>query len=66
LIKSPIFATNWQKIAEICDNNIDPRASKNLAKRRSRRQKRPGLPDFSWYKIPKQEKICQMTINYTK
>jgi hypothetical protein len=27
---------------------------------------KPGLSDFSWYNIPKQEKICQITINYTK
>jgi hypothetical protein len=25
-----------------------------------------GLPDVSWYKIPKQEKICLITIKYTK
>jgi hypothetical protein len=25
-----------------------------------------GLPDFSWYKIPKREKIYQITTNYTK
>jgi hypothetical protein len=24
------------------------------------------LPDFSWYKIPKGEKIYQITTNYTK
>jgi hypothetical protein len=24
------------------------------------------LPDFSWYKLPKREKIYQMTINHTK
>jgi hypothetical protein len=24
-----------------------------------------GLPDFSWYKIPKREKIYQITANYT-
>jgi hypothetical protein len=27
---------------------------------------RAGLPDFSWYKIPKREKIDQITTNYTK
>jgi hypothetical protein len=26
----------------------------------------PGLPDFSWYKTPKQGKIYQTTMNYTK
>jgi hypothetical protein len=26
----------------------------------------PRLPDFSWYKIPKREKIFQITTNYTK
>jgi hypothetical protein len=26
----------------------------------------PGLPDFSWHKIPKREKIYQITANYTK
>jgi hypothetical protein len=26
----------------------------------------PGLPDFSWYKIPKRGEIDQMTTNYTK
>jgi hypothetical protein len=25
-----------------------------------------GLPDFSWYKIPKREKIYQFTMNYTE
>jgi hypothetical protein len=25
----------------------------------------PGLPDFSWYSIPKQGKINQITIQYT-
>jgi hypothetical protein len=25
-----------------------------------------GLPDFSWYKIPKRGKIYQMTTKYTK
>jgi hypothetical protein len=25
-----------------------------------------GLPDFSWYKIPKREKIWQIATNYTK
>jgi hypothetical protein len=25
-----------------------------------------GLPDFSWYSIPKRGKIYQMTTNYTK
>jgi hypothetical protein len=25
-----------------------------------------GLPDFSWYNIPKRGKIYQMTIKYTK
>jgi hypothetical protein len=25
-----------------------------------------GLPDFSWYKIPKRGKIYQITTNYTK
>jgi protoporphyrinogen oxidase len=25
-----------------------------------------GLPDFSWYNIPKWEKIYQITIKYTK
>jgi hypothetical protein len=26
----------------------------------------PGLSDFSWYKIPKREKIYKITTNYTK
>jgi hypothetical protein len=26
----------------------------------------PGLPDFSWYKIPKRGKIYQMTTKYSK
>jgi hypothetical protein len=26
----------------------------------------PGLPDFSWYNIPKRGKIYQITIKYTK
>jgi hypothetical protein len=25
-----------------------------------------GLPDFSWYNIPKRDKIYQMTLKYTK
>jgi protoporphyrinogen oxidase len=25
-----------------------------------------GLPDFSWYNIPKREKIYQITIRYSK
>jgi hypothetical protein len=25
-----------------------------------------GLPDFSWYKIPKREEIYQIITNYTK
>jgi hypothetical protein len=25
-----------------------------------------GLPDFSWYKIPKLEKMYQIAKNYTK
>jgi hypothetical protein len=25
-----------------------------------------GLPDFSWYKIPKRGKIYQLTTNHTK
>jgi hypothetical protein len=25
-----------------------------------------GMPDFSWYNIPKREKIYQMTIKYTR
>jgi hypothetical protein len=27
---------------------------------------RSGLPDFSWYKIPKWGKIYQIATNYTK
>jgi hypothetical protein len=25
-----------------------------------------GLPDFTWYKIPKRENTCQLTTKYTK
>jgi hypothetical protein len=30
------------------------------------RSVQPGLPDFSWYKIPKLGEIFQMTTKYTK
>jgi hypothetical protein len=30
------------------------------------RQPESGLPDFSWYNIPKWEKIYQMTTKYTQ
>jgi hypothetical protein len=29
-------------------------------------QPKPGLPDFSWYKIPIWEKLYQITTNFTK
>jgi hypothetical protein len=31
-----------------------------------RRRSSPGLPDFSWSKIPKRRKIYQITTKYTK
>jgi hypothetical protein len=32
---------------------------------RKRRRFQPGLPDFSWYKVPKRGKIYQITTKYT-
>jgi hypothetical protein len=29
-------------------------------------QVRPGLPDFTWYNLPKRKKIYQITVKYTK
>jgi hypothetical protein len=60
-------------MTEKCDHNIDPGSAflspifaGETTVARERERLTAGLPDFSWYKIPKREKIYQITTNYTK
>jgi hypothetical protein len=53
------LSKNYRKIIENCDHNVETDSARLFVSR-------AGLPDFSWYKIPKREKIYQITTNYTK
>jgi hypothetical protein len=47
-----------------CSKNLDEGSSFHIS--HEKRISLPGLPDFSWYKMPKRENIYQVTMNYTK
>jgi hypothetical protein len=50
-----------------CDAKVEMKAFQSLvAMALATPTTKPGLPDYSWYNIPKREKYTKMAIKYTK